>query len=45
MAAETAHRRQRDENEAVREHNRGTAEAAEYVAELEQDDRELIDLV
>lgn len=42
MAAETAHRRQRDENEAVREHNRGTAEAAQRIAELEQDLRELI---
>ena len=42
MAAETAHRRQRDENEAVREHNRGAAEAAEYVAGLERDLRELM---
>lgn len=44
MAAEMAHRRQRDENEAVREHNRGTTEAAEYVAGLERDLREVMDV-
>ena len=44
MAAETAHRRQRDENEEVREHNRGTAEAAQYVSGWENELHELIDI-
>lgn len=42
MAAETAHRRQRDENEEVREHNQGTAEAAQYVSDWEAELHELI---
>lgn len=44
MAAETLHRRQRDENEEVREHNRGTAEAAQYVSGWENELHELIDV-